>query len=683
MCVSFPLICLRLPVTALFSWSLARHMISAEKLQEMLGPGGIIARNHPNYEYRPGQIRMAAAVAEALAAGSHLCVEAGTGTGKTLAYLLPCLHSQKRVIISTGTKNLQEQLFFKDIPFLEKTLGSKFSVCYMKGRSNYLCLTKLANMEKEGYLFSRNGPDYLIAIRQWAKKTETGDFAEMTELPENMPLWHQLNARRETCSGQKCPEFESCFVTKVRQRALESDIVVVNHHLFFADLALRQGDFGSVLPEYSIVIFDEAHELEDVATQYFGITVSNYQVEELVRDTAMALSEASAPSQYLQEQLSRLTAAANEFFNRFLGREGRYPFVDLGAGLAMRRGPRSEDVCSDAYGMVVSQLALLAKGIANLSVQSDILDALMRRAAEIREALSMILESDLRDHVFWFETRGRGVFLWASPICVGPLLKERLFGIVDSAVLTSATLSTEGHFRFIRSRLGLEESKELLLGSHFDFSSQAVFFVPKDIPEPREEGWVRHACVYLEQILEASRGRAFLLFTSYSQMESVYQALQGRLPYPMFLQGQKSKAGLLQEFRETPNAVLFATSSFWQGVDVQGEQLSCVVIDKLPFAVPSDPVVAARIRQLNDSGGNAFYDYQIPEAIILLKQGLGRLIRSRSDRGILALLDKRVLTRRYGRLFLDSLPPAPLVHDSSRMRNFLKDSKSTSAGGIE
>jgi ATP-dependent DNA helicase DinG len=316
-------------------------------------------------------------------------------------------------------------------------------------------------------------------------------------------------------------------------------------------------------------------------------------------------------------------------------------------------------------------LAVVQAGLANSAVKSDALEALVRRTGEIREELSLILESDSRERVYWYEQRNRGVFLWASPIKVASILAEKLFAEVESIILTSATLSTDGSFRFIRSRLGLEDTDELILGSHFDFEKQALFYVPLDIPEPREKGWVGQACIELERILEASEGRAFVLFTSYSQMELVYQALRGRLKFPMLMQGSMSKSGLLETFREMPNSVLFATSSFWQGVDVQGEKLSCVVIDKLPFSVPSDPVVAARIRFINESGGNPFYEYQIPEAIILLKQGLGRLIRSKTDRGILALLDKRILTKAYGRTFLRSLPPAPLTHDKEVLRNFL------------
>jgi ATP-dependent DNA helicase DinG len=646
-------------------------MISDIKLQEILGPEGAIARNHPNYEFRPNQVRMAQAVSRSIDERRHLCVEAGTGTGKTLAYLIPSLFCGKRVIISTGTKNLQEQLYLKDIPFLEKALGRKLSVCYMKGRSNYLCLRRLAEIESEGYLFSPRDPQYLKTIREWARRTETGDRAELTNLPEDMVLWRHLDAGRETCLGQKCPDFDACFVTRVRQRSLESDIVIVNHHLFFADLALRQGDFGSVLPDYSVVIFDEAHEIEDVATQYFGIMVSNYRLEELTRDSGKALAETGSATTHILKQIEQLSSRAVGFFRFFHGREGKFSMQELGSGMMIRRGPPHGDAFGDAYRALQTTLAVVQTGLANSSVKSDELDALVRRAGEIREELCLILESDSTERVYWYELRNRGVFLWASPIKVSSILSEKLFAAVDSIVLTSATLSTDGDFQFIRSRLGLEDPDELILGSHFDFEKQALFYVPLKIAEPREKAWVEQACIELERILAASRGRAFLLFTSYNQMGLVYEMLKGRLKFPMLMQGSMSKSGLLEAFREMPNSVLFATSSFWQGVDVQGEKLSCVVIDKLPFSVPSDPVVAARIRHINESGGNPFYEYQIPEAVILLKQGLGRLIRSKTDRGILALLDKRILTKSYGQIFLRSLPPAPLTNDKEALRNFL------------
>jgi ATP-dependent DNA helicase DinG len=646
---------------------------SNNELEDILGPEGAIAKSHPAYEYRPGQIKMAQAVFDAIEQNHHLCVEAGTGTGKTLAYLIPAMFSRKRVIISTATKNLQEQLFSRDIPFLEKALDRRFPVCYMKGRSNYLCWNKLEEMNGEQYLFSPHDPERLSMIREWAQKTKTGDRGELIDLPEDMLLWHRLDARRETCSGQKCRNFDACFVTRIRQQAMQSDIVIVNHHLFFADLALRQGDFGAILPDYSILVFDEAHELEDVATQYFGIMVSNYRIEELIRDADKTLTELQVGSEFLSGQIAKLYQRSKEFFLPFQsGKEGRFALHPLGEGLGIRRGPQRDDSISSPYKAFRIQLSAFKSALANVPVQSENIEALIRRCQEIEDNLASILELDSNEHVYWCEIRGRGgVFLWASPINISEILQDRLFSKVESAILTSATLSTGGNFQFAKSRLGLQTADELIVPSHFDFGSQAIFYIPRDIPEPREVGWVRHACKEIETILEASRGRAFVLFTSYSQMEQVYQVLKNRLNFPILIQGEKSKSGLLDAFRNLPNAVLFATSSFWQGVDVQGEQLSCVIIDKLPFSVPSDPVVAARIAHVNDSGGNAFYDYQIPTATILLKQGLGRLIRSKTDRGILALLDKRILTKSYGRMFLRSLPPAPLTQDPLLIGGFL------------
>jgi ATP-dependent DNA helicase DinG len=646
-------------------------MISAEELEQLLGPDGAIAASHPFYEHRPGQIQMAQAIADAIEQNQHLCVEAGTGTGKTLAYLLPVIFSNKRVIVSTATKNLQEQLFIKDIPFLEKSQGRKLSVCYMKGRSNYICWNRLEEIEGQAYLFSPHDPEYLRLIKKWVQQTRTGDRAELAELPEDFMLWRHLDARREICTGQKCRNFEACFVTKVRQKALESDIIIVNHHLFFADLALRQGDFGSVLPDYSVVVFDEAHELEDVATQYLGVMVSNYRIEELIRDANDVLVKTGTSSAFLMDQLGKLAERSRGFFACFQHKEGRFVLLSLGNGNGIRRGLNGNDNMSDSYKALRLELHVVRTALNNVPVQSDQIEAIARRSLEIEDELAQILESDSKEHVHWCENRGRGVFLWASPIHIAGFLKDRLFSQVNSAILTSATLATGGNFSFVKSRLGLEDARELTVPSHFDFSSQAILYVPRNIPEPREEGWVRHACSELETILEASNGRAFVLFTSYAQMDQVYQSLKSRLRFPMMIQGEKSKSGLLEAFRNTPNAVLFATSSFWQGVDVQGEQLSCVVIDKLPFSVPSDPVVAARIAQINESGGNAFYEYQIPAATILLKQGMGRLIRSKTDRGILALLDKRMITKSYGRVFLQSLPPAPLTHDSDKISNFL------------
>jgi len=642
-----------------------------KEIEQILNPGGAIAVNHPFYEHRPGQVQMALAVADAMESGRHICVEAGTGTGKTLAYLLPAIFSGKRVMISTATKNLQEQLFQKDVPFLEKALKQKFSVCYMKGRANYLCLNRLEAIQNAAYLFSPHDPEYLKKIKRWARQTETGDRAELATVPENLTLWQHLDARRETCEGRKCRNFENCFVTLVRQRALESDIVIVNHHLFFADLALRREDFGKVLPDYSNVVFDEAHEIEDVATQYFGVRLSNYRMNEFIHDARAALAESGESSDYSLREFDRLAEYAMAFFTCFWGKEGRYVMRPFGGGSSVRRGPAGCENLGEACKNLRVQIDAARKIFESLPVKNDSIEAMARRAREMENDLAEILESESNENVYWYEIRGRGVFLQASPINLAPVLSEKLFAATDCSVLTSATLSTGGDFSFIRTRLGIEDCEELIVPSHFDFTRQAILYVPQNIPEPREAGWTERAASEIRTILDASRGRAFLLFTSYAQMRQVYDSLRGVVDFPLLMQGEKSRFQLLEEFRGTPGAVLFATSSFWQGVDVQGEQLSCVVIDKLPFAVPNDPVVAARISRINETGGNAFYEYQIPAATILLKQGVGRLIRSRTDRGILAILDKRVVTKSYGRVFLESLPPAPMTHDPAEVSKFL------------
>jgi ATP-dependent DNA helicase DinG len=645
-----------------------------KEIERILNPGGAIADNHPFYEHRPGQVQMALAVADAMESGRHICVEAGTGTGKTLAYLLPAIFSGKRVVISTATKNLQEQLFQKDVPFLEKALKQKFSVCYMKGRSNYLCINRLEAIQNAAYLFSPHDPEYLKKIKKWSKQTDTGDRAELATLPENLTLWQHIDARRETCEGRKCRNFENCFVTMVRQRALESDIIIVNHHLFFADLALRQGDFGKVLPDYSNVVFDEAHEIEDVATQYFGVRISNYRMGEFIHDARAALAETGENPDVHSRELDRLAECVKAFFACFwgMGAEGRYVMRPSGGGSGVRRGPAGYGSLDEICKNLRVQTDAARRILECLPEQNDNIEALVRRARELEHDLAEILESESDENVYWYEIRGRGVFLQSSPINLAPLFSEKLFAAADCVVLTSATLSTGGNFSFIRTRLGIENTEELIVPSHFDFTRQAILYVPDNIPEPREAGWVERAAAEIRALLDASRGRAFLLFTSYAQMRQVYETLRDAVEFPLLMQGEKSRFRLLEEFRGTPGAVLFATSSFWQGVDVQGEQLSCVVIDKLPFAVPSDPVVAARISRINETGGNAFYDYQIPAATILLKQGVGRLIRSRTDRGILAVLDKRVVTKSYGRAFLESLPPAPMTHNPAEVGRFLE-----------
>ena len=616
---------------------------------------------------------MAEAVEQALSEKRHLIVEAGTGTGKTLAYLLPVIRSGKRVIISTGTKTLQEQLFHKDLPFLQEHLG-ELRVCYMKGRANYLCRKKLYDLTDQPVLNGLEEINQFRIISEWDKTTTTGDRAELTEMPESSQLWSKLDARTDRCIGAQCQQFDRCFITEMRRRAAESDIIIVNHHLFCADLAIkaavdRAPDAG-VLPEAGVVIFDEAHELEDVATDYFGVSVSNLRVEDLLRDVEGTLRRANLPLALALAASARVRERSQLFFSILPPGEGRFAFEN--------RAEFLEENGDEFIGLQNTLLHLYSE-LQGISEKPEEVHNLLRRIEELRMQLGFVMESNQKNTVFWIERRGasrggRGgqpaVFLQATPISVSDILKQSLFDHLETAVLTSATLAVGGDFDYIRGRVGLEHAREMIVPSHFDYPSQALLYVPPDLPDPREPQFVERASQRVRQLLEISRGRAFCLFTSYSFMNQLYERLLGELEFPMLLQGTAPKNALLEEFRMTPNCVLFATSSFWQGVDVQGEQLSCVIIDRLPFAVPNDPVVAARIKTIDEDGGNAFFEYQVPSAVISLKQGFGRLIRSLHDRGLLCLLDNRILKKQYGKVFLTSLPDYSRTTDIRAVERF-------------
>jgi ATP-dependent DNA helicase DinG len=631
---------------------------------EVFGPDGLIARAHPEYEYRPGQIDMARAVMRAFEEKRHLIVEAGTGTGKTLAYLVPAvaaaLGGNGRVIVSTGTKNLQEQLMEKDIPFLQNVLPKPFSATYMKGRNNYLCLNRLARAQSAPVLEGLDEVDYFDEVCHWSRDSETGDRAELANLPESLSFWRHIDARSESCLGQKCPDYDACFITRMRGRAQEADIVVVNHHLFFADLSLRNGNYGSVLPDYTAVILDEAHLVEEVASEYFGAQVSNYQIDDLVRDLGALMIEDAAVDQELTHSVARMSRFADNFFMGFRdgrGEEGRYPIIP---GTFARRnsdGEMQATSLGELYMALEGAIARTDTTLDALPEKPPEVEALIRRLRELRFELEFIVTGSDKKFVYWLERRNRGVFLRASPIDVAGLLQDKLFEEVPTVVLTSATLSSGGNFTFIRDRLGLDTADDLIASSSFDYESQAILYLPARMPEPRDREWAAAAAAEVTRILNATEGRAFVLSTSLAGMQSLFENVWAEIDYPCLVQGSASKSQLLKQFRDTPNAVLFATSSFWQGVDVRGEQLSCVIIDKLPFAVPTDPIVAARQRSIEDSGGSSFYQYSVPQAIIALKQGLGRLIRSTTDRGVLAILDPRLRTKGYGRTFLQSLPP--------------------------
>jgi ATP-dependent DNA helicase DinG len=616
--------------------------------RQFFSRGGTLSKWHPNYEYRAGQAEMAEAVESAFADKRHLIVEAGTGTGKTLAYLVPALQSGQRIVVSTGTKNLQEQLFFKDIPFLQEHFSRPLKVCYMKGRANYACRQKIYDADKEPVLTGFEEVADFYAIREWEKTTEFGDRSEIKSLPEASSAWVKLDARSDLCTGQKCPNYERCFITLMHQRAVESDIIIVNHHLFFADLSLKDANYeGGILPEYHAVVFDEAHEIESVAGDYFGTSVSNYKLQDLRRDLSAIGRMKKFGTPELDRILQRLDELTVQFFNLFGEGDRRVAFTG--------RDAFREDN-EEIYADLLAALDLIGSHLKLLQNPPEEIQPLFRRAMELSMGLRFVMEEDDERYVYWMEKRGRGCFLQATPIDVSSILSEKLFHQVDTIVLTSATLAVSGGFDFVEKRLGLENARSLVVPGHFDYQKQALLYVPQELPEPRSPAFTKAAAEEVTKILGHSRGRAFVLFTSYQQMRLVHEAVSFEIEHPTLLQGTAPKSALLDQFRSTPNCVLFATASFWQGVDVPGEQLSCVIIDKLPFAAPNDPVVNARIESIRKAGGNPFYDYQIPQAAIALKQGFGRLIRSKSDRGVLVLLDNRITKQRYGQVFFDSLP---------------------------
>ena len=622
-------------------------------LKEIFGRGGLLASRVPSYEVRAGQLEMAEAVGRTLEEGGTLLVEAGPGTGKTFGYLVPSILLGKRVVVSTGTKNLQEQIFFKDLPLLQDILPQGVKAVYMKGRENYLCLRRLeAFLRQPSFAFAEE-ERFLKEIIKWAEETERGDRSELGSLPEEFPLWKRICSHRDHCLGTECPYFKACFITRMRQEAAEAALLVVNHHLLFADLTVREVG-AEVIPRYLRVVFDEAHQLEEVATQYFGVRVSSYQWEELVRDARVGLQD----SELSRDLLTHISEASRAIFFAFLRGRERCRIEGV--------PPEAKEAFCALQGHLERLRGRLRRG------EGPEFEALLRRSLELEGALDFVLQGDDPDYVFWCEVRGKGVFLHASPLTVSKELKRRLYPRVKSLIFTSATLTTGGTFDHFKERLGIERSTELLIPSPFDFRRQAVIYIPPGLPDPNSPEFVREAATAIEAILRLTEGRAFVLFTSYDHMYRVHSLLRGRLPFPLLLQGERSKRELLDRFRREISSVLFATSSFWEGVDVKGEALSCVIIDRLPFDPPNDPVLEARCERISREGGNPFSQYQLPEAIITLRQGLGRLIRGRDDRGVLCILDNRLLTRSYGRIFLKNLPPAPIVYSLREVEEVLR-----------
>jgi len=629
---------------------------------EILGPVGPFAKHISHFAARQQQIEMAEAVQSALENESVAIIEAGTGTGKTFAYLVPALLSGKKVIVSTGTKNLQDQLFHRDLPSVCEILKLPVKVALLKGRANYLCQYRLDITMMEGRLRSRQQISHLQSIREWSGKTESGDIAEIRGVPEDSPLWHMVTSTVENCLGSECPSYNGCFVMESRRKAQEADLLVINHHLMFADMALKEEGYGELLPGANAFIIDEAHTLPDVATQFFGQSLSARQLNELCKDTRTEHLGAGGDMRDLTKACDQLEKAVSDFrlsLGKYTGR------------LAWKKINNQTDV-KESLAELQEKLFVLGEWLEQAAVRSKGLDNCWNRAKSFKLKLDLLTKSEDESFIQWLDVHKRSFVFHLSPLNIAENFQMQMKSMPCSWVFTSATLSINGEFKHFMQRLGIEECETLQLDSPFDYAHNAWLVATPDMPDPNTEHYTEAVIEYAIPLLEASKGRAFLLFTSHRALKQAEQLLKGRVDYPMYVQGEAPRDLLLESFREHGNALLLGTSSFWEGVDVRGSALSLVIIDKLPFASPGDPLLQARIELIKKSGQNAFFDFQLPNAVITLKQGVGRLIRDVSDRGVMVICDPRLTGKSYGKVFLKSLPPMKRMIDVERVKGFLE-----------
>ncbi|ELB2228887.1 ATP-dependent DNA helicase [Vibrio parahaemolyticus] len=625
---------------------------------------GALGKAIPGFQARQPQIDMAEAVSSAIKEQSQLVVEAGTGTGKTFAYLVPALLSGKKVIISTGSKNLQEQLYHRDLPLMVNALGFYGQVALLKGRSNYLCLDRLSRQMVESHT-NESDPTLLtqlVKVRSWSSETKTGDLGDCEDLPEDSMIIPTITSTNDNCLGKECPSYTDCFVLKARKRAMDSDIVVVNHHLFLADLAIKETGFGELIPEADVFIFDEAHQLPDIASEYFGQSVSSRQIHDLAKDIEIAYRTEAKDMRQLQKVGDKLLQSAMDM---------RIVLGEPGFRGNWREAMQSESIKRELVRLTDS--LDLAIDVLKLALgRSQLLDTAFERANLIKGRIDRVCDVDITGYSYWYDTSLRHFTLHITPLSVADKFHEQIEIKQGAWIFTSATLAVSGDFKHFTDRLGLKPKQQFSLPSPFDYEKQARLCVPRYLPEPNSPGLADKLVRMLAPVIEENDGRCFFLCTSHSMMRELGEKFREVLDLPVLMQGEMSKQKTLAEFMELGNALLVATGAFWEGIDVRGDALSCVIIDKLPFTAPDDPLLKARIEDCRLRGGEPFAEVQIPDAVITLKQGVGRLIRDQKDHGALIICDNRLVTRDYGGTFLGSLPPIPRTRDLERIKAFLK-----------
>ncbi len=634
-----------------------------DSITDVLGDDGPIARHLTGFAPRLEQQHLAEAIFSTFEEGSVLVGEAGTGTGKTFAYLVPALLSGKRIIISTGTRHLQDQLFYSDLPLVNRALAGGVSTSLLKGRANYLCRHRLQRAMRHPALIDARHQQHLRVVADWARTTETGDIAEVMAVPEDSMVWGFIVSNDEFCSKHEFEDLADCFIHKARKRAQESDIVVVNHHLLCADLALKEQGFGELLPSANGFVIDEAHQLPDIAAQFFGRKLSSRQLLDLARDTVGEQLHEAPDMRELRNLAQDLETGVRHFRLAFGVEPNRDAWINIKDTSAIERELERLTILVGALEETLEEVASRGKG----------LESCHKRAVVHAASLKQFVDNPKDgEYIHWYETYRTGFSLNMTPMTVASPFQKAMQAMTSSWVFTSATLAVGGDFSHFKSQLGLEDIRELQVDSPFDYRHNALLYLPEGLPEPQNNGYTSAIVDMIMPVLEASKGRAFLLFTSYRAMHEAARLLEGNIDFPILQQGQMPKRELIEAFQSVGNSVLLGTSSFWEGVDVRGEALSLVVIDKLPFGSPGDPVMGARIDHMKQAGGNPFFEYQIPQAAIALKQGVGRLIRDVTDKGVLVLCDPRIRSRNYGEVFITSLPPMPITRDLDEVQDFYR-----------